>query len=151
MRWSCTHPSLTIFFEEKDGILQHIEVCLPLLHHTNDTHPFCQIFLDYLEGKDVLWPPYNPDKLTPFQKKVFAHVVRIPRGEVRTYKQIALLIGNPQASRAVARALATNPFPLVIPCHRVVSHTFPHHLGGYTPDPLLKKILLAKEGVSLCE
>ena len=55
-----------------------------------------------------------------FQRDAFKKVFAIPYGETRTYAQIAVQIGHPQAFRAMGRANATNPMPLVIPCHRVV-------------------------------
>ncbi len=58
--------------------------------------------------------------LTAFQRRVLREVEKIPRGEVRTYKQIAKSIGRPKAARAVGQAVAKNPFPRTIPCHRVV-------------------------------
>lgn len=149
MRWRCSHPLFTIFFEEEDGILQRVELSPPDPTHPSDNHPFCEVFIDYLNGKEIIWPPYNQNLLTPFQKSVFSHVISIPRGEVRTYGEIARLIENPKATRAVARALSRNPFPLVIPCHRVVSHAFPKELGGYTPNPSFKRLLLKNEGFSL--
>lgn len=58
--------------------------------------------------------------LTPFQQKVLRATCEIPYGQVQTYGGLAQEIGNPRASRAVGRAEATNPMPLVIPCHRVI-------------------------------
>ena len=58
--------------------------------------------------------------LTDFQKKVFVATAQIPRGETRTYKQIAETIGHPRAVRAVGSALKINPLAPAIPCHRVV-------------------------------
>jgi AraC family transcriptional regulator of adaptative response/methylated-DNA-[protein]-cysteine methyltransferase len=57
---------------------------------------------------------------TAFQRRVWTALQRIPRGETRTYAEVADTIGAPGAARAVARACATNPVALVIPCHRVV-------------------------------
>ncbi|NUM48311.1 MAG: methylated-DNA--[protein]-cysteine S-methyltransferase [Anaerolineales bacterium] len=57
---------------------------------------------------------------TPFQRQVLEHQLAIPYGETRTYGQLAAQIGKPQAARAVGRAGATNPIPLIIPCHRVL-------------------------------
>lgn len=59
--------------------------------------------------------------LPPFQRKVLQATAAIPYGETRTYGQVAAAVGKPRAARAVGRALATNPMPIVIPCHRVVS------------------------------
>ena len=57
---------------------------------------------------------------TEFQQKVWQELIKIPFGSVMTYKQIANLIGTPLASRAVANACAKNPYPIIIPCHRVI-------------------------------
>lgn len=59
-------------------------------------------------------------KATAFQRRVWEELRRIPRGETRTYRELAEAIGAPTAARAVARACATNPAAIVIPCHRVV-------------------------------
>jgi AraC family transcriptional regulator of adaptative response/methylated-DNA-[protein]-cysteine methyltransferase len=59
-------------------------------------------------------------RATAFQRLVWRELQRIPRGETRTYQEIAARIGRPNATRAVARACATNPVALVVPCHRVV-------------------------------
>lgn len=57
---------------------------------------------------------------TPFQRQVLEQQLAIPYGETRTYGQLAAQIGKPRAARAVGRAGATNPIPLIIPCHRVI-------------------------------
>jgi len=57
---------------------------------------------------------------TPFQRQVLEHQLAIPYGETRTYGQLAAQIGKPLAARAVGRAGATNPIPIIIPCHRVI-------------------------------
>jgi len=67
---------------------------------------------------------------TAFQKKVWNELKRIPTGETRTYKEVAKAIGAPKASRAVANACASNPHPIVIPCHRVIRSD--GKLGGYS-------------------
>jgi len=82
-----------------------------------------------------------------FQQKVLRAVSTIPCGEVRTYKFIAKQIGNPKAARAVGRALANNPFPLIIPCHRVICSD--GKLGGYQGGLKMKRSLLKMEEVSL--
>jgi methylated-DNA-[protein]-cysteine S-methyltransferase len=64
--------------------------------------------------------PIHWDVMSPFQQKVQRAVYAIPYGETRTYGQIAAQIGSPRAARAVGRANATNPMPLVLPCHRLV-------------------------------
>lgn len=78
--------------------------------------------------------------MTDFEKKVLRVVLTIPLGEVRSYKQIAKKVGRPLAYRAVANALGKNPFPLFIPCHRVVKSS--KQLGGYSLGKTLKKDLI---------
>jgi methylated-DNA-[protein]-cysteine S-methyltransferase len=84
--------------------------------------------------------------LTPFERDVLLKAVEIPRGEVRTYGWIAREIGRPLAVRAVGTALANNPIPLFIPCHRVVRSD--GTIGQYgMGGPAVKRSLLLHEGV----
>ena len=69
-------------------------------------------------------------KGTPFQKLVWRQLLSIPRGEIRTYKQIADSIGKPSASRAVANACAKNPYAPYVPCHRAIRSD--GSIGGYS-------------------
>lgn len=77
--------------------------------------------IEYLAGKRRSFEiPIDWSLMTSFQKKVLRATLAIPYGETRAYGEIAEQIGKPQAARAVGRAQATNPMPLVIPCHRVI-------------------------------
>ncbi|WP_440909543.1 methylated-DNA--[protein]-cysteine S-methyltransferase [Candidatus Pelagibacter sp.] len=69
-------------------------------------------------------------KGTKFQIKVWNYLKKIPKGETRTYLQVAKAIGNPKAHRAVANAVGKNPYPPKIPCHRVIRSD--GSLGGYS-------------------
>jgi AraC family transcriptional regulator of adaptative response/methylated-DNA-[protein]-cysteine methyltransferase len=80
---------------------------------------------------------------TAFQRKVWKALQAIPRGSTRTYREIACEIGQPTAARAVARACATNPAAIAIPCHRVVRED--GDLAGYRWGLERKKRLLALE------
>ena len=80
---------------------------------------------------------------TTFQRRVWQELQRIPRGTTRTYSQIARAVGKPRAVRAVARACATNPVSIVVPCHRVVRAD--GHLAGYRWGLSRKEKLLARE------
>ena len=84
---------------------------------------------------------------TPFQRKVWAALKTIPKGEVRTYTQIAVQIGHPTSARAVANACGKNPFAPDVPCHRVVRAD--GGLGGYSGEGGIerKRALLKEEGV----
>lgn len=68
--------------------------------------------------------------LTPFQRSVLLACSKIPKGQTRNYSQIAQAVGKPKAARAVGNALANNPFPLIIPCHRVIRKN--GKAGGYS-------------------
>lgn len=85
---------------------------------------------------------------TAFQRSVLRATCAIAQGETRTYGEIAQAIGRPRAARAVGSALAANPLPLLIPCHRVVGAG--RRLGYYSDGgPEMKRRLLAWEEVDL--
>ena len=67
---------------------------------------------------------------TPFQLKVWNYLKNIPKGSVKTYTDVAKAIGKPKAVRAVANAIGKNPYPIKIPCHRVIRSD--GSLGGYS-------------------
>ena len=67
---------------------------------------------------------------TPFQLKVWNYLMKIPKGKILTYKEVARAIGKPKSYRAVANAVGKNPFPPNIPCHRVVRSD--GGIGGYS-------------------
>ena len=102
-----------------------------------------QLLIDYLAGSTP-WPKLPFDiRATAFQRKVWDHLRTIPEGQTVHYSEIASAIGQPTAARAVARACATNPVAIVIPCHRVVPKT--GDVGGYRWGSERKKKLLAIE------
>ena len=82
-----------------------------------------------------------------FEIKVWNELKKIPFGETRSYKQIAINIGHPKAARAVANACGKNPKPIIIPCHRVIRTN--GKIGGFSAPggSKTKRQLLAKEGV----
>jgi methylated-DNA-[protein]-cysteine S-methyltransferase len=85
-------------------------------------------------------------KGTKFQLKVWKFLKTIPKGKVKTYKQVAIGINKPKSARAVANACAQNPYAPKIPCHRVIRTD--GNLGGYSAKGGVKtkKKLLIKEG-----
>ena len=84
-------------------------------------------------------------KGTEFQIKVWNEITKIPKGETKSYKEIAIAIRRPKSYRAVANACAKNPYPIEIPCHRVIKSN--GELGGYSAKggSKMKRILLSKE------
>jgi len=85
-------------------------------------------------------------RATAFQARVWKALRAIPRGETRTYSGLAKALGNPNATRAVARAIATNPVAVVVPCHRVIGKD--GSLTGYRWGIERKRQLLAAEQIS---
>ena len=78
-------------------------------------------------------------KATNFQLKVWKYLKKIPKGKVKTYKQVAIAINNPKSARAVANACAKNPYAPKIPCHRVIRSD--GSVGGYSGRGGIKKKL----------
>lgn len=99
--------------------------------------------LEKMAGKDPN-PALPLDiRATAFQRRVWTHLQSIPFGKTQSYKEVAKAIGQPTASRAVARACATNPVAVAIPCHRVVRED--GNVSGYRWGVERKKALLAIE------
>lgn len=86
-----------------------------------------------------------PAGATPFQRDVWDALRKIPFGQVRTYGEVAESVNRPRAHRAVGNANHANPWPVVVPCHRVVAT---NGLGGYGGGDEVKRYLLGIEGVS---
>lgn len=84
---------------------------------------------------------------TPFQKRVWQNLLKIPYGEVISYQELARLAGSPNGYRAVGSANSKNPLPIIVPCHRVIRKN--GGLGGYGGGLSVKRRLLALEGVDV--
>ncbi len=118
-----------------------------------DTHKTSGIkkqLAEYFNGKrDSFDADLDIDYLTPFKLKALKTATRIPFGSVITYGELARKAGSPKAARAAGQAMATNPIPIVIPCHRIVGSD--GHLTGYSGgDGIeIKKRLLRFEGVPI--
>ncbi len=111
---------------DTDGLSQWVRA---LLRHLNGQQPRLELPVDV--------------QATAFQRRVWEALRAIPYGTTRSYSQIARSLGRPTATRAVARACATNPASVVIPCHRVVRED--GHLGGYRWGLERKRALLERE------
>ncbi|MDE1853137.1 MAG: methylated-DNA--[protein]-cysteine S-methyltransferase [Thaumarchaeota archaeon] len=107
--------------------------------------PRARRFLDalqrHLEGQEVKFPV--DVRGTDFQLRVWTVLGTIPPGKTRSYSDVAEMVGEPRAVRAVANACASNPVPLIIPCHRVIRKD--GSLGGYGMGIGRKKLLLSTE------
>lgn len=86
-------------------------------------------------------------RLSGFEKAVYRAVVRIPKGETRSYAWVARASGSPGAARAVGNALNRNPYPGPVPCHRVIKSD--GSIGGFARGVNAKRRLLKREGVGI--
>jgi methylated-DNA-[protein]-cysteine S-methyltransferase len=99
----------------------------------------------YFDGEVIPFDePLDPTIGTDFQQRVWAITRAIPRGQTRTYGEIARQAGS-CAARAVGQAMARNPWPVIVPCHRVVGHD--GRLTGFGGGLDMKRQMLAMEGV----
>ena len=89
------------------------------------------------------WPPLDLSVGTAFQREVWQELRRIPRGETRTYGDIAAAMGRPGAASAVGQACGANPVPILVPCHRVLAAQ--GRLGGFSGGLRWKRLLLERE------
>jgi methylated-DNA-[protein]-cysteine S-methyltransferase len=141
VEWADSLPDL-------DAILSRLK--RPVEVNEARLKPYAKEILEYLKKKrrDFTFP-IDWDSIKPFQKKSLQAVYQIPYGEIRTYADIALEIGHPLAFRAVGRANATNPMPLVIPCHRVIGTDGKLHGYGGGDGLPTKEWLLKMEGAQI--
>ena len=88
----------------------------------NNAFTVKESIINYFKGKPIKppWVWLKIDSLTKLQQSVLASTADIPYGELRSYKDIAIAVGHPRAYRFVGTAIANNPFPILIPCHRVI-------------------------------
>jgi methylated-DNA-[protein]-cysteine S-methyltransferase len=122
----------------------------PVVYDEGHTEEALQQLSEYLSGHrrqfDLL---LDLSAMSKFQLQVLHLTFHIPYGHTSTYKEIAILMGNQHAARAVGRVEATNPIPLVIPCHRVVGSDGSLHGYGGPGGIKLKAWLLQLEGSSI--
>jgi len=101
-------------------------------------------FRIYFNGGQVAFPDeLNLEGATPFQRRVWEVTRLIPYGDTRSYIWVAEQIGKPGAARAVGQALARNPLPIIVPCHRVIN--VDGRLGGFSGGVEMKRRLLKLE------
>lgn len=112
-----------------------------------DGHKVTKINLHEAARAKKPLPPLKPDlsKLTDFERKVIKAVMKVPPGKTTTYATIAARVGKPGGARAVGNVMARNPFPIIVPCHRVIRTD--GTLGGFAYGAGLKRRLLETEGV----
>lgn len=98
----------------------------------------------YLSGEPIIFNEViDIGDATPFYQQVWQATCKIPYGHTRSYQWLATQVGRPEAARAVGQAMAANPLPIIIPCHRVI--TSQGGLGGFRGGLTLKRRLLDLE------
>lgn len=139
--FSTEHGITRIEFDDKPDLATREQVNTPLL-------TLCrQQIEEYFAGQRTEFSvPLDWSQLTGFRAEALRITARIPFGQLRTYGEIAAELGKPAASRAVGGAMARNPLPILIPCHRVIA-TSGHLTGFSTANGIASKAwLLQMEG-----
>ena len=137
----------SIQFGRSDGeLLEGLKREFPFAARKEDRgglRSWVDALLKHMRGKDLDSTLPLDIRATAFQRRVWTFLQSIPFGETRSYSAVAKAIGQPTACRAVARACATNPVAVEIPCHRVVRED--ESMGGYRWGIERKKTLLQME------
>jgi methylated-DNA-[protein]-cysteine S-methyltransferase len=136
--------------ESENALRKRISGLYPATAQENGITKRCSLLLArYFSGEEVDFDlPLDRRRITPFQSRVYDIVMAIPYGCVKSYKEIAEEIERPNSARGVGRAMAANPYPIIVPCHRVVGSS--GRLTGYSAPGGIesKKWLLEMEGAS---
>jgi methylated-DNA-[protein]-cysteine S-methyltransferase len=139
--------------ESADALTKRIILIYPFaVNESRVTREAASSLQKYFAGERVTFDlPIDRGCFTPFQAEVYEAVSRVPYGSVKSYGEIAAEIGRPKSARGVGSAMARNPLPVIIPCHRVVGSS--GNLTGYSAAGGVssKKWLLLMEGVSITD
>lgn len=144
-------PKIFRVLLSKPGVLANQQVTVLFPHSTTSSCSEIDFIADdieaFLGAEDIKFSleMVCMDLCSEFQQDVLRAEHGIPRGAVSTYQRIARHLGNPRGARAVGNALANNPFPIIIPCHRAIRSD--RTLGGYQGGATMKRALLEMEGI----
>ena len=132
--------------KSESGFLRELEAEFGVAP-VKDERPFKALVKElrlYFAGKLTKFTVPLDMRGTEFQMKVWKALSKIPSGQVRSYKQLAVMVGNPDGARAIGGAMNRNPVPIIVPCHRVIESS--GGLGGYGGGLDKKRMLLKLEG-----
>jgi methylated-DNA-[protein]-cysteine S-methyltransferase len=123
---------------------------IPGAAHSLDVAALLDKLRRYFEGEPIAFDePLDPTIGTEFQRRVWVLTRDIPRGQTRTYGQMARVAESPGAARAVGQAMARNPWPIIVPCHRVLGSD--GSLTGFGGGIDMKRRMLQMEGVLVAD
>ena len=136
----------SIWIDERDGIVHQIqlrgrvsseETAPTLVSHSK----LSEEIIEFLKGERFEFSKFNlfTGSSTPFQKRTWEALLEVPYGKTKTYGEIAQAIGSSRASRAIGNACGANPFPIIVPCHRIISAN--GNKGGFSSDCSWKNFL----------
>jgi AraC family transcriptional regulator, regulatory protein of adaptative response / methylated-DNA-[protein]-cysteine methyltransferase len=134
------------FADTDDELIEGLKREFPFANRRRDDEsmrPWTKTLLDHISGHRLSRALPLDIQATAFQRRVWTHLQSLPFGVTESYGQVAKAIGRPTAARAVARACATNPVAVAIPCHRVVRED--GEMGGYRWGIERKRALLQLE------
>ena len=144
--------SILIGYSKRHQLIKHIKKTFEnTITKVSPTDKLIDTIIRFSSGENIPFGRYKMDwsSLTPFECAVLNETMKIPYGTVTTYGSLAQKIGSPRGSRAVGNTLSHNPFPLLIPCHRIVRSD--GKIGGFSAGggKELKEKLLRMEKVNL--
>jgi methylated-DNA-[protein]-cysteine S-methyltransferase len=148
-------PTIHVAFEVSNEKIREINLTLHSHFaweiHGSSKHLTKQIetwLKEYSQGRQPsIELPLILDFIPAFTRKVLEELYKVPFGQTLSYQDIARLVGNPKGPRAVGQACGRNPFPLVIPCHRILAVN--KRLGGFSCGLPIKEALLSFESVEV--
>ncbi len=135
------------FGDHEDELAEALRAELPcarVVRRDPAVKPWAEAIARYVDGRTARLEVPLDVAGSRFQRRVWDALRRIPLGETRAYGELAAKLGSPQGARAVARACATNPVAVVVPCHRVIGRD--GSLAGYAYGIERKRALLRTEG-----
>lgn len=145
MHYIASEPQLLVSFEINSGVIKKVNLSLSDAFYLEGTHPaLLDWLLQYAQKKEpTTVVPLYLEETRSFSNRVLKQLKQISFGSKASYQSLSESLGNPKGARAVGNACASNPFPLFIPCHRVLQKN--GKLGGFSCGLEIKKRLLLFE------
>ncbi|MCD6167706.1 MAG: MGMT family protein [Caldisericia bacterium] len=138
--------TILVIYSRKKELIERVKILNKEVEEETSNSFVKEIVIDVFYGrKELDLKILNLSYLTDFQRKVLIKTKDIPRGKVSTYKKLSEKVGVREGARAVGNVMKFNPFPILIPCHRVIKSN--REIGEYGGGKKLKRKLLIFEGV----